>query len=361
MTLYGLVDLGVAQSKDTATLNGVSASIKKSEMTSMINGPRIGFKGTEDLGGGLKANFLMEYGVQPDDGAASTTMNNRQSFVGVEGGFGTVNLGRQYTAYHAHQGAFDMVNGNTNTLVGPVVCYTTRVSASNAMLYTTPSFSGVTATVMYGFGETAKTAAGTKKNDSTGLNVKYANGPLTLGVGYDSVKNPDTATSTTVDNASLINWSPVTGASATNKGDGLAGQNGSEKLNVYNLAASYDLGVAKIAGQYFDLKETKYAGTAGVSAKLNGFNLGVSVPMGAITLAASYSKADVDVDAAGLSANVAEIKGHQFLATYALSKRSTVYAAYGQDKLSTSGVISSFGANADVKRQQYGVGLRHTF
>lgn len=337
VTLYGLVDLGVAQSKDTATAAGASLTAKKSEMTSMINGPRIGFKGTEDLGGGLKANFLMEYGVQPDDGAASTTMNNRQSFVGVEGGFGTVNLGRQYTAYHVHQATFDMVNGNTNTLVGNVVGLTTRVRSSNTIAYTSPGFAGFSARADYGFGEAATTPGQIKTNNSYSLSAKYASGPLVVGAGYDQVKNVGTS--------ALISYKSVTAGAVI--GDLVAA--GSDKFTVTSFGASYDLGMAKLAGQYFTTKTTD-ADTS-TNDKANGYNVGVAAPLGAVTLAASLSGADLKDN----GVKTGKASGYQLLATYALSKRSTVYAAAGQDK------IKEVDTSNSVKRQQYGVGLRHSF
>jgi len=350
VTAYGLIDLGVAASKDSYRDGAATQSFKKNGLESMLNGSRFGFRGTEDLGGGLKGNFLLEYAVQPDE--ATTSMANRQAYVGLAGEFGEVRLGRQYTAYHSHQAGFDMVNGNTNTLPGYLVGWTTRVRSSNAINYTTPNFSGVTASVQYGFGESvdASGVANDKNNNNWGFNLKYANGPLVVGLGYDKVKNPKGTAGDTVEDPAVINWTPVTGASKTNKAQGFAGFEGSDSLTTYNLAASYDLGVAKVAVQYFNAKE-KYAAGEG-DGKFTGYVLGVSAPVtSALTLSASYS--DGTVKESGVK--VDDAKGYQLLAGYALSKRTTVYAAYGQDKLKATD------GSEEAKRSQYGVGVRHTF
>lgn len=347
VTAYGLIDLGVAASKDSYRDGAATQSFKKNGLESMLNGSRFGFRGTEDLGGGLKGNFLLEYAVQPDE--ATTSMANRQAYVGLAGEFGEVRLGRQYTAYHSHQAGFDMVNGNTNTLPGYLVGWTTRVRSSNAINYTTPNFSGVTASVQYGFGESvdASGVANDKNNNNWGFNLKYANGPLVVGLGYDKVKNPKGTAGDTVEDPAVINWTPVTGASKTNKAQGFAGFEGSDSLTTYNLAASYDLGVAKVAVQYFNAKE-KYAAGEG-DGKFTGYVLGVSAPVtSALTLSASYS--DGTVKESGVK--VDDAKGYQLLAGYALSKRTTVYAAYGQDKLKATD------GSEEAKRSQYGVGVR---
>jgi len=350
VTAFGLIDLGVASSKDSYRNGAATLSFKKNGLESMINGSRFGFRGTEDLGGGLKANFLLEYAVQPDE--ATTSMANRQAYVGFSGDFGEVRLGRQYTAYHAHQGGFDLVNGNTNTLPGYLVGWTTRVRNSNAINYTTPNFSGLTASVQYGFGESvdASNVANDKNNNTWGFNVKYASGPLTVGFGYDKVNDPRAAAaSSSALTPGLINWTPVTGASNANPSEGFAGFTGSDSLTAYNLAASYDFGVAKVSAQYFNMKE-KFA--VADSAKFTGYVLGVSAPVtGALTLSASYS----DGTAKDNGVKVADAKGYQLLAGYALSKRTTVYAAYGQDKFKDAD------GTAEAKRSQYGVGVRHTF
>lgn len=333
VTLYGLVDLGVAQSKDT----GTGITYKKTGLESMINGSRLGFKGSEDLGGGMKANFTYELGLNPDEVPANFGANNRQSFVGLSGNFGEVRLGRQYTPYHSLQGAFDQVNGNTNTLIGNVQsAFTSRVRASNAIQYATPNFSGFTGTVQYGFGESVPAPGASKTGDNFGLSLVYANGPLAVGYAYDQVKRPA---------ANVISWSRITGGGTV----GLLGVAGSDKYTVNGLSGSYDFGVAKAAAQWYDAKEDG-AGAA-ADTKFTGYQLGVSAPFGAFGVGATYNAAKAKV--AGVK--VADVKGYQLLGTYALSKRTTAYVAYGQDK------VDFVGTTLDPKRQQYGVGLRHTF
>ena len=148
MTLYGVVDQGYNTDKKTVG----AVATKTTGLTSILSGSRFGFKGTEDLGGGLNANFVLEYGVQPDD--AATSMANRQSYVGLQGAFGTVNLGRQYTQIFYVQSAFD-ANGNA-TAAGWLAGGTATVRQSNAIVYNTPSFNGFSAGLELGMAEVAQ-------------------------------------------------------------------------------------------------------------------------------------------------------------------------------------------------------------
>src|SRR5450830_1886464 len=133
VTLYGVVDMAIASQKDTNSLgtNGVATETQKVGVDQgILSRSRIGFKGTEDLGGGLKADFVLEYGVNPDE--AATAMFNRQSYVGLSGGFGAVTIGRQYTPYHIVQGAVDLY-GNLNDTPGYVVNAHNRARNSNSV------------------------------------------------------------------------------------------------------------------------------------------------------------------------------------------------------------------------------------
>jgi predicted porin len=321
VTLYGVVDMGYNTNKLT---DGATVTSKKAGLNSIQSGSRLGVKGTEDLGGGMKGNFLVEMGTTPDE--ATHAMSNRQSYVGVSGNFGTVNLGRMYTLAHGVQGAYD-TNGNA-TAAGWLGSATSLVRASNLVAYTTPSFNGFSASAGVGFGEAEQTTASTNKSGNvTTLSVSYANGPLTLQAATETVKLTKLAVTL------------PGGSAATDLSNALADR----KAN--SFGGSYDLGVAKITA----LRTTAKAGSAADAGEFNTNNFGVSVPMGALTLAATVSNGDyVDSGAAKV-----DVSGYQLGATYALSKRTNLYTFAGQSKDKTA-------TNAG-KAETFAVGVRHTF
>jgi len=357
VTFFGVVDLGAGVTKDSnTTAGGVTTSKKRTGMESVINGSRFGFRGVEDLGGGLKADFMAEFRMFADEvkdgsfnGAQASTPGfgeNRQSWVGLSSdSLGGLRLGRQYTPYHALQGGFDLVNGNTNSLPGNVQAMTSRQRASNAITYNLPKFGGLSASVMYGFGEAIEgvttTAATNSSNSSTSWNVLYSAGPLAVGAGQDRYKDNQNSTA-----ASVLRYRGLISDTAAFVPQSLAGQAGAT-LTATNVAASYDLGVAKVSAQVFSAKDD-----AASSQKFDGYYLGVNVPVtGQFSVSASMSQADRKVG----GVDSGDIKGYQLLAKYDLSKRTTLYAAAGQDKLSAET------GSLQQKRQQTAVGVRHTF
>lgn len=333
VTLYGVADLGYNTDKKTVG----TVATKTTGLTSILSGSRLGFRGTEDLGGGLKANFVMEYSVQPDE--AATSMANRQSFVGLSGGFGSVNLGRQYTQIHGVQGSFD-ANGNA-TAAGWLGVGTSTVRQSNAIVYSTPSFSGFSAAVELGFAEAAQGGTNSvtgNAGNTTAFGLTYANGPLTVKAATESIKlarltyaAPGVTADANATVAANIGLSNVT------LSDALATRKAT------SIGASYDLGVAKVMALSTSAK-------AGLTDKgeVKTSNFGVSVPMGAITLNATVSNGKyIDSGAASVKTN-----GYQVGANYSLSKRTTAYALMGQGKNK---------AATATKHDTFAMGVRHTF
>ena len=336
VTLYGVVDLGLMSSK--ATIG--TATYKQTAMSNGVqSGGRIGFKGTEDLGGGLKANFVVENGITPDESTTAFGGSNRQSFVNLEGGFGTVALGRQYTLHHNNQGAGDMV-GNIS-LAGYLGSMDSLVRQSNAVTYTSPSFSGVTVAAQMGFGESITSGSTEKANDQTALRVAYASGPLTAGLAYETVKNGKLADTSFlgqyVDGSGAV---PATGA-ATSAYD---------KRKAMNISATYDLGMAKIG---FVNNNTKFdnmvnsGGDAVGNTKWAANTLSVAAPFGAVTAFASFGAGKVTA----ADGSTSKSSAYQLGASYALSKRTNMYAFTGQTKLK----------DVDAKLGQTVVGVRHQF
>jgi predicted porin len=329
VTLYGLVDASVGHRDTTVAGTKTSANLINS---SGQNNSRFGFRGTEDLGGGLKAIFNMEAGFNTDDGAGNQSGGNlfsRQAFVGLSGGFGTVKLGRLYTAYDALRGATNMVYdtnfATTGTAWGSGVAdYAARTS--NGFAYESPVFGGFSGGFVVGTGEdkiaAAPPAPSSSASRNVSLHIKYANGPLLVGYAHQNQKfNAGTTIASTT---------PV----------GVAV--GPVKYNL--IAGSYDFGVAKLTGGY------NTASQSSPSMKDKEFQVGVSVPFGAAALAAGYARSKTDN-------SVRKGTGLSLLGTYSLSKRTNLYAGV----LNTELVTPLLATTVTTKVNDYRVGVKHTF
>ena len=325
VTLYGRLDASFG-SKSTET-TGVGAVAKLSQTAvdaSNLNTTFWGLKGTEDLGGGLRAEFKLESNFNIDTGAIGTnsTLFEREANVGIAGGFGTVKLGRQYTAYDALRGATNNVYDSNFATTGTIwttgiADYTNRVS--NSISYTSPTFGGVSGAVVYGLGENKTADLSATKNVS--LHIKYAAGPLLVGYAYQAE-----------DSRKLAATAPVTPADINTA------------KNKYNLfAGSYDFGVAKLVAGYNQAKSG--------ATKDKEYQLGVSVPVGgAAAIAAGMSKSKSEV-----AGNNNDGTGYSLVGTYNLSKRTTLYAGYENTK------VESVNSTTTTKVSNFATGVRHTF
>jgi predicted porin len=327
VTLFGRLDASVAQVKTEKTGAAPVASLSQTGVNeSNLNSTFWGMRGTEDLGGGLKANFMLQSRFAMDTGVGSTGgIFDREAWVGLSGSFGAVNLGRIPTAY-------DDLHGATNNVFNSNFATTTDVAdgvginkytgtVSNSVKYVSPSFSGVVAAVQYSFGENKQTTPNDVGNatDTVSLHVRYAAGPLLVGYAYQEEKQAQALVTTPQDK---------------------------RQFNLF--AASYDLGVAKIVGGYTKTDTDTRADKA--------YQLGVNVPMGAFTLAAGYVKEDSE------RAGFADVEGKGFslVGTYDLSKRTTLYAGVENTKTEASTGASSATITTS-KRTNFATGVRHTF
>ncbi len=290
-----------------------------------MSGNRIGFKGTEDLGGGLKANFVVELGLDPTEANSDFGNNNRQSFVGLEGAFGSFNIGRQYSLHHNNQSAGDML-GNLNGQTGFLGKFDSLTRISNAFIYTSPTISGFNVAVEKALGETVTSSAtnNPKQNETQGLRLTYANGPLALGYAYEETEFG------TFDGSKFLG---VTSVAATN-----ALAIPFDKREANSFSGSYDFGMAKVG---LVSNSTKYD-----DVKWTNNSVSASVPLGATTLFASTSAGKIKE-----AGDSVKLTAYQLGASYALSKRTNVYAFTGQQKYK----------EIDVKFTQTTLGVRHAF
>jgi predicted porin len=331
VTIYGIVDTGIARIDN----GGDSVTQLKSGNN---NSSRIGFKGVEDLGNGLKASFVLENGINTDDGTAADASSafSRLAYVGLEGGFGAVRLGRQNSQIKTALSQIDpfetggMVNAinffGSTTIGTKTTAIPERVS--NQITYTAPSISGFQASIGYKFGETV---GDTSANNGWGAQVGYANGPLNVQFGYNKA------------NVTAINTDgTVTVGGADNDTD------------FYMLGATYDFGGFKLHAAYGHQKAEQ---TTGDDIKVKSGLIGVSVPFGASKIRAEYVRNTDDRD--NFDSNLWAL-GY----TYSLSKRTTLYATYARTSNDDSSRLAFGSSPASVPGENasgFAVGIQHNF
>lgn len=307
VTLYGLADVWLGNVK----VETAGSSVSTTQLTSGgVNGSRWGMKGSEDLGGGLKANFLLEQGFALDTGAGSGF--SRQSYVGFSGGFGEVKLGKVWTAYDDVSGASDAMFDSGALAPMNLVFKSTGYAGnpSNTIYYSSPTFGGFAGAFSYSLEEKAvQTPTDLAETTVTSLNLTYGAGPLAAQFGYQKEDNNLAANDT----------------------------------SFTRLGASYDFGVATAKLVY-----GKAANLGNVSgADATEWQIGADFPVSAaLTLSASYAKS-TDNAAAGDESR----KGFGMAGAYTLSKRTFVYAGFTNAKET----------NADVKTTAYALGVQHKF
>lgn len=328
VSIYGVLDLSVARTTGaiasthtpTATLPAFSGNDTKMQ-SGTLQGSRLGFRGTEDLGGGWSTIFTLESGILADTGASdqSGLLFGRQAFVGLKNkDLGTLTFGRQYgpecLAWKLMEPMDDGFAGAGSNLFA-----TNGKRVNNAVKYTTPSFSGVTADILYGFGEVADNNAA---NRHIGGSVIYTGGPLTIRAGYHRQNN----------------------ATAT------------DHSTNYVIGGSYDFRVVKAI-----IISGSNKGTGNTDSR--DLLLGASIPFGSSTILASYIRKN--------DRTIANKDANQWALTYTydLSKRTIVYASTAKVSNKNGANYHTYSATLPVAGQtgavagtrEFNMGLRHAF
>lgn len=347
VTLFGIVDTNVSYLDGVSNAAGTNTDSKYGIGTSGNATSRLGFRGVEDLGGGLKAGFWLEGEIFGDDGNGSGFNFKRRSTVSLMGNFGEVRLGRDRVPSATKFISYDVFgrvgigqfmgwsnwNGNNQTTANNNNDANGRRS-SNMISYYTPNFSGFTAGLGYGFDEKADTT-NSKKGRYVGGYVAYDNGPLSVALSYDE--------------SSALTLGAITGVSPA--------VNGVDR-NRLTLGGSYDLNVVKLNAI---LQQTKDDVPGGSERKVNAYLLGASAPVGAGEVKLQYALYDQ---------KAIDSKAHQISLGYVhnLSKRTAVYGtvAYIDNKDASNLNLSAKGlgtihARAGDSQTGYQVGIRHSF
>ena len=334
VTLFGVVDATLAFGKG----NGVGSSNKTQLTNSGYNSSRLGFRGTEDLGGGMSASFWLEAGMANDngEGAPTNTNNqasgtgaavagrqgltfNRRSTVSLGGGWGEVRLGRDYTPQFWNLNLFNPFGpsgvGISQTLVSIITGVTAR-NASNSIGYLLPGkLGGFYGQVQYYMGENNRTGAATE-DDGRGVGARFgfANGPFNVALAL----------------------------SRTDYAAGDVRQN--------NIGGQYDFGVAKLQAHFSRDRNGTIDG--------RGALIGGLFPIGVGEIRASYSQYKVEtVGPDPKSRKIALGYVHN------LSKRTALYTTFARVK-NSGGAASSLNGSVTAANQSstgYDFGVRHSF
>jgi len=313
--VYGILDYSVA----TTTEETAAATVKTTNTgaNGNLSGSRFGVKGSEDLGGGLKAIFQIEWGIDVAARDAVVGNNNRNTFVGFEGGFGRIQAGTfaTLTKNLNDRTAFGGATfGNIGWVAQENGYENDRIAST--IQYSTPTVNGFKGHVQYGGGTTTDTTATAGKAGSNSVlyGFDYSNGPLAV----EFAAMDQTTTTEAV--------APIT-----------------TKVQQNSLRVAYNFGIANVIYNY-NKRDTDVTATATAQRKDN--TIGIQYPLsGSTTLLGQYGRGDQ---------GTTEIKAYQIGLTHALSKRTTLYGGYGSENLETV-------AGAETDRSAFVAGLRHQF
>lgn len=234
VTIYGVMDTFVTN----IHADGTPSVLRMDSSGSLAS--RLGFKGTEDLGGKYSANFALEAGLNANDGtgADANRLFNRQAWVGLGTPYGELRLGRQNTPQFYMNGRFDAFNGGTQAS-GWNNIFGVAPRIDNAIGYFSPVVNNVKiqALVSRGASGGAPVAAEIAANQSEYFAAEYENGPLYVGLNYQYAKSAGTASATRTGlGASYVlnpSWTIYAAMDHETKSDD------SLKSNLYSLSALY--------------------------------------------------------------------------------------------------------------------------
>jgi predicted porin len=332
VTLYGIVDVGLRYG-NAATSNDDTLSVG----SGLQRASRLGFRGTEDLGGGLSASVQLESGFNADDGTLGygNRLFGRQSWVGLNGDFGSLRFGRQTTAIYDVLFTVDpfIINGTGNAQ--RVFAYGLGKAdplsrADNAVTYSIRLHNGVGFSAGHAFGEKAGSFA---SNSSDFASLSYVDGRWNVRAAYQHSDGVDLGAATTQLGA-LVGGAHLASASV--------------KIESAIVGAVYDFGGVKFHGTYGDTR----IGNGG-AVSMRSYMAGMTVGAGRGTVRASWNRNDVRNLRGGVSNQYA------LDYTYPLSKRTFLYAAAGYTK--NGGDVRLNSARNGLSGREVETGIRHAF
>ena len=357
VTVYGVVDQGYLYAKSDAASSNPEGDNKFSGLKDGgLNGTRIGFKGEEALGNGLKAIFTQEYGKAADMNGDSWA--TRQAFVGLAGTWGSFTLGRQYNAAsHAvgRNNANDVTSVNPYNVIQGQFGSQIRSMGGNArqdnvVKYMSPNWSGFSFIGTYSFGESTNGTSGASAgynqynltdvtdNGRYSLLGSYANGPFNIDVAYaltDSVRTTYPVATPDLQGKDIAEW---------------------------YIGGAYDFKVVKLYAHYQELQNDNKATSVITDMKQYSISLGVPVAAKGRFMV-EYTVLDAEY---GNTAGNTDGKTDGWGVAYwhDLSKRTRLYAGISQIDYDKN--LPALTGDAQVmapgeKATHYNFGIRHAF
>ncbi|MFP8834648.1 porin [Hydrogenophaga sp. XSHU_21] len=307
VTIDGQVDLGVVKPIGTTGTRLDAAN----------GSTQIRFRGSEDLGGGLRANFVLAQRLSLESGNNDGTANGRPTFqgestIGLSGGFGAVRLGRALSALQGPVNLTDpwgtLQQASTALLTNGYATDPRQgdgagLGRTDAIHYSSPNFGGFTGAISYGFKNSTASTPVLNTDAFTSVWLSYAAGPIYIGGGAESNRRND---------------------------------------DMMAILGTYDFGAFKLGAGYGSVE-------LAAGNEHSNWNIMGIVPLGAMTVKVGYGVSKQDKGAGGVNVEADLVKKLGIGIDYPLSKRTLVYVSYGRDSVRTA------------NKTGYDVGLRHTF
>ena len=397
VTVYGILDVGYVGSNTrvsgpTAVTKTQSSGFGQSAETTS----RLGFKGTEDLGNGTSAFFTAEFQLFPEDQtlsgnstskdainantqgstASSGGLLNRQTFVGLKkNGIGQFAVGTQYTPVFNSGAATSP--GQFNNMLGDVVYagsttagnngggavstgFTNRTS--NTLTIASEKFAGFGANLMWtqnnnNATQSSSTVGGNTNASGWGIGADYTYKKFYVTAAYQALKQLTSATSNGAvsGTAGTGNFAAWTGAQPSS---GIAGSAMNVQDNQFLAGATYDFGILKAYAQYVNRNATSTM-SSNYYVKRQAEQIGVRSFI-TPTIEAWASAGLGRYTAFGTGQPTANFNGWQIGSNYLLSKRTNLYAIYGQQNFSNANAGTNY-STVSANANNYAVGVRHTF
>ena len=328
VTMYGIVDTGVTYVDNIA--GGSSTQVRSGNLLTS----RLGFRGTEDLGGGLKALFNLESGIAVDTGSIQGNFFARQAWVGLgSASFGDIKLGRQLPTisdlfigsqqapYLGNAAA--AIDGAALAAGSSVARFNnmTQTRVDNAIKYQSPGLSGFKVHAMAALGEVAGSNSAGR---ILSLGGSYSSGSIDAALAYHEKQCPDAG-----------------GCAA-----------GKDKDKIFGVGGSYKFNGNRIGVVYTSQKNA--LNVAGNNADV--LDLLLLVPVGQMVLGAGYQHLN---DKTALNQDTSQIN---LAANYLLSKRTRIYTLYSHQSVKNGGKAGMYSVTSSKgKQNQFSVGILHTF
>ncbi|WP_175855769.1 porin [Burkholderia anthina] len=356
VTLYGLIDAGIAYT------NNVNGGAQWRMATGTINGSRFGLRGTEDLGGGVKALFVLENGFNANNGGLGQDgkLFGRHAYVGLSGsGYGTLTLGRQYDTMVDFVAPLSATSGDfgdtgfSHPFDNDNLNHSVRIN--NAVKYTSDTIAGLKVGALYGFSNSTNFAG----NRAYSVAASYTNGPLKLAGAYLQMNGTKGSTSASAGATDVVE------AKSVSQGGWSVG---ADRMRAYGGGIGYVFGPATV-GFVYTRSQYDNSGSFGSTGQVafNNFDVNVRYAVTpAVSLGAAYVYTDATVSNPD-SRHGTDPKWHQvdLQAVYKLSRRTDVYAEAMYRHASGRGyqafINTSGGASSTANQIVGTIGMRTRF